>query len=39
MIAEIASGDARVALNILEQSSAMLDPGKKLTKETVSEVV
>lgn len=39
LIAEFASGDARVALNILEQACAMTEGGAKLTKEAVSQVV
>lgn len=39
LIAEIAAGDARVALNILEQASAMVDSGGKLTVEAVNQVV
>ena len=41
MIAEIAGGDGRVALNILEQSTAMLknETNKELTMDILKEVV
>lgn len=38
-IAEVAGGDARVALNILEQSAAMLSGGGEITEDVLREIV
>ncbi len=38
MIASYASGDTRVALNLLEQTTAMLEDGGELTEKEIQEV-
>ena len=38
-IAQFANGDARIALNILEEMAAMLEPGGTLTTELMASIV